>query len=375
MGTPKVVWDHGTAYDMMVSLAVLHSPADYGLRAAWAAGMRSRLPAAEREFLEQLAGAHALQTPLLWLHNLSEPKDGAALLRVLADTPAADRMSLISGNPYNDMPKLFDERFAAVRARGAWDADDLAAITQAAQETYPKFFHKAISQKDLDSIPVMLDWAADSAAYGERYLRAMQAYYEAFFAEEERRIAPALNTALERAHELAETMTVVELLEELSQGVRSEDVTHVAELALAPCYWTTPLIFFDKVGPDRMLVLFGARPDTDSLVPGEDVPDTLVRALKAISDPTRLRILRYLSNERLTPSQLARRLRLRPPTVIHHLQALRMARLVQLTVDEGKERVYSTRPKAMQDAFDLLGVFLRSDQAGETITRQSPPED
>ena len=51
--SPKLFWDWGTAYDFFVSLSVLHNPQTFGLRAAWAAGMRSRLPSGERESLEQ----------------------------------------------------------------------------------------------------------------------------------------------------------------------------------------------------------------------------------------------------------------------------------------------------------------------------------
>src|SRR5690606_27380083 len=50
---PRLTWDVGTVFDFFTSLYVLHKPADFGLRGVWAAGMRSRLPAAEREFLEQ----------------------------------------------------------------------------------------------------------------------------------------------------------------------------------------------------------------------------------------------------------------------------------------------------------------------------------
>ena len=86
--------------------------------------------------------------------------------------------------------------------------------------------------------------------------------------------------------------------------------------------------------PKHWVVLFGARPAEVALVPGEVVPDAMLRALKALSDPTRLLILRYLSDQPQTPSQLARRLRLRPPTVIHHLSALRLAGLVYISLDE-----------------------------------------
>ena len=52
----KVFWDQGTAYDFLTSLYVLHFPDEFGLRGAWAAGVRSRLPNEAREFLEKIVG-------------------------------------------------------------------------------------------------------------------------------------------------------------------------------------------------------------------------------------------------------------------------------------------------------------------------------
>jgi DNA-binding transcriptional ArsR family regulator len=83
-----------------------------------------------------------------------------------------------------------------------------------------------------------------------------------------------------------------------------------------------------------------------------------MRALKALGDPTRLRILRYLMAEPLSPAQLARRLRLRAPTVIHHLDRLRMAELVHLTLEIGGERRYAARPDAVTSILSVLEEFL-----------------
>ena len=51
---PVIEWDFGTAYELFVSLHVLHEPEYFGLRASWAAGVRSRIPAAERKLLEDV---------------------------------------------------------------------------------------------------------------------------------------------------------------------------------------------------------------------------------------------------------------------------------------------------------------------------------
>lgn len=67
-----ILWDYGTAYDLFISLKVLHEPASVGLRPSWAAGVRSRLPQNERKFLEEIYSFFWI--PLLWVYNLPPTK-------------------------------------------------------------------------------------------------------------------------------------------------------------------------------------------------------------------------------------------------------------------------------------------------------------
>ena len=118
-------------------------------------------------------------------------------------------------------------------------------------------------------------------------------------------------------------------------------------------------MYFGHLGPSKAVWLFGARASDQSLVPGETVPDALLRALKALSDPTRLKILHYLSQEPLSPAELSRRLRLRAPTVTHHLQTLRLAGLVQVTLGKGKEKKsFATRSETVKATCEALDAFL-----------------
>jgi DNA-binding transcriptional ArsR family regulator len=357
MTTPQLFWDWGTAYDLFVSLAVLHEPGDFGVRGSWAAGVRARLPTAEREALEQsLVAGHV---PFHWIYALPQPKDALTALWALEKLPAEERLpalALAPGWPTDDMRAILAE----VAARGTWDEGDQEALQAAYLCKYPgKAGKKDTLSQEMAGILGM--WSR-LEEFGERYAKALSAYQEAFFAEEERRIQPALRAALSRAQELAEEMALLDLLEELSQGLRYDEWTGAPELVLAPSYWCTPLMYMGKVSTNRDIRLFGARPADASLVPGEVVPDAMLRTLKALSDPTRLRILQYLAEEPLTPAELSRRLRLRAPTVIHHLQALRLAGLVQLTLGEDKEvRRYAARPGAVAAAFDTLQGFLAKD--------------
>jgi DNA-binding transcriptional ArsR family regulator len=357
MSTPHLIWDVGTAYDLFVSLTVLHDPSRYGLRGSWAAGVRSRLPADKREFLQETIN-NGYMWAIPWLTKLPGPKDGETVLEILADIPPARRLlELNTCHLGDEMQNLMRD----VVARQAWNEADREALRDLFQAAYRKEGKKKkVTDEDLSG---ELNVWANAEAYGEKLLAALRAYYEVFFAEEEVRIRPALEATAEKASELAQALPLPELLEELSQGLRFdyEGLAEMQELVMIPSFWTTPLTLFTAVrsNPERWLFMFGGRPANVSLVPGEVVPELLYQTLKALADPTRLRILRYLSVEPLTPAQLARRLRLRPPTVIHHLDTLRLARLVHVILSHEGRR-YEVRREAVTAAFESLETYLDS---------------
>jgi DNA-binding transcriptional ArsR family regulator len=353
--TPEFIWDVGTAYDLFISLDVLHDPSRYGLRGNWAAGVRSRLPVKHREFLQQI-NDHHLVWPIIWLAHLDGPKDSATILETISQIPAADRLPEMTKC---QQPDEVREVLTAVSARKSWTKEDKSALRSAYKEMMRKEGKKKkIKDEELES--TLTHWA-DTAAFGEQYLAAMQSYYKVFFREEEQRIVPALKESVSWAQKLAKTVTLPEMLDELSQGLRYDlnGETQVDQILMIPSFWTTPLAAFFELEKQsgRWLFLFGGRPSGISLVPGEQVPELLHQTLKALADPTRLRILRYLAEEPLTPAELARRLRLRPPTVIHHLDALRLARLVHVTLSYQGRR-YEARQTAVHTACEMLEEFL-----------------
>ncbi len=170
-------------------------------------------------------------------------------------------------------------------------------------------------------------------------------------------------SALEEGQAVAaETADFDKLIEELSGGVRidSGQVVHHDNIVLAPSFWCSPFLVRSDISAEIGVYMFGARSDTTSLVPGEVVPDTLFRTLKALADPTRLKILKYLSVEPHTPTELAKKLRLRPPTVIHHLRTLRLAQLVYVSISADGKR-YAARTEAIESGTSLLLNFLSPD--------------
>lgn len=347
-GSPQILWDSGTAYDFFASLFVLHSPGDYGLRASWAAGIRSRLSPAARELVASLQ--HVLGVPLTWLHGLPVPKTARAALERLETMAPGDILPALAIN--TEKPDLCDELFREITAKGAWTSADRDALLSCGD---CKSLEKLRDRPE--EIDRLLDAWAAPGTFGQAFRAAMREFYEVFFREEERRIAPDVDRGLTHAQELATRLTPAELFEELSQGIRTEEFLGKASLVLVPCYWCSPRIVYSELAAEREIVLFGCRPPEASLIPGDAVPARLLLALQALSDPTRLSILRTIMGGPLTQADIARRLRLRPPTISHHLKSLRIAGLVAYVGPTAETR-YGARLQQVEETCRALKAFL-----------------
>ena len=343
-----LLWDVGTAYELFVSLHVLHQPELFDLRPSWAAKIRSRIPIAERTFLEEIY--YFLNFPLGWIYNLPEPKNAITVIFTLQQMSPARRGSALLCLDQEWKPE--SKLLLKIAEHRTWSKKDLAALMPLMCKDEAGHDH------DEKALIKYLNWWVRPEDFGNMLLSSLQAYRLAFFEQEEQRVGPVLQAGLDHARKLAGRLTVTELITELSQGV-SYDEPIGKELVVVPTFWMTPLVHLDKISADKQLFLFGARPSTMSAIPGELVPDGLLITLKALADPTRLKILSYLSKEELTPSELSRRLNLRAPTVVHHLKELRLSGLVNLTL-RGQEKYYRARLEALDSIHTDLKRFLKA---------------
>jgi DNA-binding transcriptional ArsR family regulator len=328
---------------------VLHKPGNFGLRPAWAAGVRSRLPGAQREFLEQ--AFQFLPVPLPWIHQLNGSKDAQFALEALGRMAPSRRLAALMF--VQDTTPAEVELLNQIAAHAAWTA---AEVDQLRSLIHQRGFY-AITPATVQGI--CQAWSR-LEEFGEKILTALNTYYQVFFAEEEQRIRPELALALAQAQERAVDVSLPRLLDELSRGVQFDALLPGGEMILVPSYWSSPLVFYNRLNTGQTIMLFGCRQGSDPLVPGIALPGGLVVGLKALADPSRLRILHDLAEQPLTPNELARRLRLRAPTVIHHLNALRLAGLVQVILQEQGERRYALRREALNAVSASLNDFLMS---------------
>ena len=334
----------GTAYDLFASLFVIHNASSTGLRRAWAAGVRNRLSVQHREFLQLIVPIVAV--PVEWIGTLGDRPDAGAALGALRALPDGNVLALLGDREFIESPVV--SRVMSEQEFSPGDVDELLGDDCSC----------ALNLSDPDEAKALLRLLSDPAESGALLKGALSEYHKQFFEEEERRVAGYLVQALESARGTAEARDPIELIEELSGGLRLENVADATGLLLIPSFWAGPLVLIEMLPDGTWGILFSARPRDVSLIPGDPVPDSLTRSLQAVSDQTRLRILKLLSQSPRTQIEIARELRLRPPTITHHLNILRLANLVRLTESAEGEKRYDVRASRLREIADDLVAFV-----------------
>lgn len=362
----KVEWDSGTAYDFFASLKVLHYPAKFGLRGAWAAGVRSRLPGNVREFLEKVVDLFPI--PYQWVYTLPSPKDATTVLYALKQLTPRERILQVY-KPYFDKKIPYILTLKSVIDKSEWGAEDRDLIFQQIKTAKKEGSNPpSLTPNQIEQI---LTFVSDLDSFGEQYYQALKVYFEVFFSEEEQRIELKLGNAFESIKSKAEGLSIPDIMELISDGGGYQSSGDFESIVLVPSYWYSPFLMETMIDKNRRLVLFASRPSTESLVPGEIVPEAVLQMMKALSDPTRLRIMRYLMQEHLTPAELSRRLRLRPPTLTHHLYTLKIANLVRFVKRGKSEYLYFAKMDSINKMYTLLKHFFEQDvEEAENLSRE-----
>ena len=109
-----LLWDVGTAYDFFISLRILNSPADHGLRKSWARGVRARLSSEHREILDVMSDFVAV--PLHFLADMEAPKDSRVVIDRLAALEPVERLRQVSALPALQEEMILNAAFAYEQA-------------------------------------------------------------------------------------------------------------------------------------------------------------------------------------------------------------------------------------------------------------------
>lgn len=347
-------WDYGTAYDLILSLRSIFHPKDFGLPAPWAAGVRKKLSSQSQRDLKdffQPAYGFLAYMPLHLVLGMEGPKDAEHFLSYLEQIPENEFSQRMC------RPVVVDEDLARVTAS--------ALAGEEISEVDIEEFRHGISRSHVSTTPTAAEVRrvfAEMKNPGltkQHWISAVREYCEVFFAEEEKRLAPHLRMMVEQAQEMAKTTSVPDLIERLSNGFTISKDIDLTRLVLVPSIWHHPFVVPMDLTERELCLVWGAHPPGFKLVPGESVPDDAMLVLKAMNDPTRLRLLRLIAIEPRSLISLSQQVKLSLPTVSHHIRELRGAGLIRLEVGgKGRENRYTVRWQSAQAAFEELEQFV-----------------
>jgi DNA-binding transcriptional ArsR family regulator len=350
-----------TTYDFLLSIHVcLASPeyeyADFEIGRGWIESARARsaehdpeaLPILGRYLGDGRSGSlHATLVSLVW--QCPEPRDIPAFLTWLRQVPAEQLAE-----------SLLDQE-----ALGS-DWVDLMALALAGDETA---LTRLVARYPEDVRPTVSGVLRDPEGTRAELLAALQAWYDAVFAEERERIRPLLQREAASLERKRGEMSLEPFLEDAMHGVRWQRPAGLRRVVIVPSYFCGPAVFYHFWHGTLTFCapIAHATPDTlrgDPRAPDEET----LRFFLALGDPTRLRILRLLAEREMYLTELAERLELTKATTKHHMVKLRDAGLVALNVRE-RLTYYALRLDVARHASQLLGRYL-----SQSVDRARPPE-
>ncbi|WP_211747831.1 ArsR family transcriptional regulator [Paenibacillus sp. Marseille-Q4541] len=91
----------------------------------------------------------------------------------------------------------------------------------------------------------------------------------------------------------------------------------------------------------------------------DEPPISLLRLTEAISDPERLRLLRYISNQPKSLKQMSKELGQTEVMLRPHLMSLRVSGLLQTHLDQDQNEKYSLRPDGLSELNMYLESYIR----------------
>jgi DNA-binding transcriptional ArsR family regulator len=207
----------------------------------------------------------------------------------------------------------------------------------------------------------------DPAGLQGRFARLLRRYWEEAFAEEWERLLPPLRDEAAAVEAevadgglwpLAASLPELRIEAEARTVVRRSPHEHTVEvddahpLLLVPSVHAWPHVRVNCDAPWPLAIVYPAR-FVSRLGRLEPAPDELVRAFRALGDPTRLRALRLLAERPRSVEELAALVRLSEAGVSKHLRALSDAGLVS-SVRQGYYVLYEVE----RTRLDALGPGL-----------------
>ena len=305
-----LVVEWASAYELMLSLSSFvtdkpHSNLELG--PLWARSVQAQLPPEATNILSRKAASRVF-------------KNDCDLLTLFVHACPGERSAA-----------AFLDWFAQLTAGTAYEA--VTAITPDSGPHLPRDF---------------LTWR-------DFVLDMLGVWHAAYFRHLDPAILSNLKTEATHLKARIDTEPPLQLVEDVTNGIVVEPSPELQTIVLVPQFHQRPYNNHTTIQGGAILLY-----PCESAAPGDaDLPPPrLMRLTRALSDDSRLRMLRFLTNGPRSLTEVSRFAGLSQPTVHHHLTQLRAAGLVRVHFAVSGPSRYSLRPHALEQLSQQLSTYL-----------------
>jgi DNA-binding transcriptional ArsR family regulator len=342
----RIEVDWGLAYELVLGLRMLvgnEDPASYSVGASWFRRVRRAAPAELLASIDRLCGGHEIIFgQLLGLASEAPPpRDVAALLRQLRrTTPLSLRLHLLGSSVQTSRGGV-SRQVVGKAARG-----DAPAIERLLRGTDP------------DRRPAIEHILALDTREAKRLLiQIVRGWNAAVLSPIADETGPTLRRAAERTRAMAERAPSGRVIEAAARGFQYAREPGIDRVLLVPSAVGRPWAVLCEHRSTKIICYAVDDPSDRTL--GEP-PGGVIRFHKALSDVTRLRLLRRLATDRCTVQELADGFGLAKSTVHAHLVLLRGAGLVRWGITDKR---YELRDESLGEGLSALESYMREEGA------------
>jgi len=355
--------DQSVCYDLLASLLVLYSPRMFPSFRHWSAAARKLMPAdlweEGRSFFqgqERCVGFGVVRM----IPDLPHPSTPATLLSALRRADVTKTaLYMLEGPGGLSSERL--EAFEKLLAGGKTQARVRAAMRGLSPARKTRF--EAVLK--------------DPKGEKDRLVRFISGYLDLVFKREADRLAAPLREAAKLAHDTLAVLPSADAIERVTGGYTLSTELSLARIIVAPSAFLYPAVAcrIDERKAEAFILYGVASPHIEGSDSSAALGGGVMIALRALSDPNRLQILRLVSERPRLTSELVAKLALSQPAVHHHIRELWAAELVRqertrngmlcAIREDGVRRVIG----ALSDLVDAEGAHRHAQAVVTTLRR------
>jgi len=288
----------------------------------------------------ELIDSFMLYVTRKWISNLEIGPDWVRDVESRIPPQKTAQLLQAADWPFND----YDVLYACAYSGGP--ADNVTQFIDGLESAAAEEWHERL-------IPFFNEFTLEECSrIRNGYAPLLRLWHEYYFRHVENQMLPLLIEDAAEKKMLLSKMDPIALIEYASGGVVIEDIPELQTIVLLPTVHNRPINTY-CIYKTLMLIQYPVEVPVEN---EEEPPMVLLRMTKALSDPIRLKLLRYVAHEPKSLWEMQSELDQSGEMLMHHLMMLRVAGLLRIHLREESNERFSIRP----DGASELQMFLES---------------